>query len=418
MTEPANLSKAMWRVLILLALSLLINYVDRGNLSIAASMIQNEFGLSPAQLGQLLSAFFWTYASCLLIAGWLVHRFDAGWVLAVGFLLWSVATAITGVVHGFVALIVLRLFLGMGESVAYPAYSKILSEHFTEERRGFANALIAIGHAGGPAVGTFAGGTLMAIFGWRPFFIALGLISLLWLVPWILWMPRSGAVQQSQNSACPSTVEILKHRSAWGTCAGLFCLNYLLYFLLTWLPYYFVNERHFSMSKMARTVGLAYLLMATVAPVAGWLSDRWIASGATPTLVRKTFMATGQGCSSIFILGCVLAPTDTAVVLLLLAGATLGISTSNNWAVTQTLAGPRAAGKWTGIQNFFGNLAGISAPALAGLAIERTHDFVWAFAMAAAAGLMGSLCWIFFVGRLEEIEWKPRQIAGAPAVVN
>src|SRR5215469_16319699 len=113
--------------LLLLAISVFINYIDRGNLSIAAPLLKNELGISPSQLGILLSSFFWTYTACLFVCGWFVDRFDLTRVLGVGFLIWSLATAATGFVHGFAMLLSMRLILGMGESVAFPSYCKILA---------------------------------------------------------------------------------------------------------------------------------------------------------------------------------------------------------------------------------------------------------------------------------------------------
>src|ERR1700747_3138180 len=117
-------------LLFLLALSVFINYVDRGNLSIAAPLLKNELGMSPSQLGVLFSAFFWTYTAVLLVCGWLVDRFDVNRVLAAGFLVWSLATAGTSLVRGYAMLLVMRLILGIGESVAFPSYSKIFAQHF------------------------------------------------------------------------------------------------------------------------------------------------------------------------------------------------------------------------------------------------------------------------------------------------
>ena len=105
-------------VLVLLAISVFINYVDRGNLSIAAPLLKGELGISASQLGVLLSAFFWTYAFLQLFSGWLVDRLNVNWVFAGGFFLWSAATAATGIVHTFSALLLLRIVLGRGESVA------------------------------------------------------------------------------------------------------------------------------------------------------------------------------------------------------------------------------------------------------------------------------------------------------------
>jgi ACS family D-galactonate transporter-like MFS transporter len=306
--KPTGDEIRLSHVLLLLALSVFINYLDRGNLSIAAPLLKNEFQLSATQLGVLLSSFFWTYSFFLPISGWLVGRLDVKWVIASGFFLWSAATAVTGAVHAFGMLLLARLALGAGESVSYPACSTILSRYFPEHKRGFANASIVAGMALGPAFGTLAGGILMSRFGWRPVFLVVGLTSLLWLLPWFRWMPTGhrDSLSQSRFSA-PGMLQILEQRSAWGTCVGLFCMNYLLYFLLTWLPFYLVRERHFSLATMAKIAGLAYFLMAGAATSAGWASDRCIASGKTPTLVRKTFMVVGQVGAGISLAACVVS---------------------------------------------------------------------------------------------------------------
>src|SRR5258708_38574429 len=127
----------------MLALAVLINYVDRAILSSAASWLKDELNLSASQLGILLSSLFWTFSLFLPVSGWLADRFDAKWVMAIGFLLWSSATAATGGLHSFAALLAARLMLGMGESVAYPCYAKTLAQHVPEVGRGFANGLIA-----------------------------------------------------------------------------------------------------------------------------------------------------------------------------------------------------------------------------------------------------------------------------------
>jgi ACS family D-galactonate transporter-like MFS transporter len=404
-----KLSGRLLLVLVLLAFSVFINYVDRGNLSIAAPMLKDELKLSSTQLGILFSSFFWTYAAFQIVSGWLVDRFEVNWAIAIGFFVWSMATTVTGMVHTFLGLLLARLILGMGESVAYPAYSKILVRDFPQENRGLANSAISAGNACGPALGAFLGGMLMARFGWRSFFVSLGLVSLVWLVPWFRWMPRTqtGVVAETRNG--PGFKEILRQRSAWGTCLGLFCLNYLLYFLITWLPFYLVRERGFSLTSMAKIVAAAYLLTAISALCCGWLSDRWIAAGSTATRVRKAFMVAGAGGGGILLGACVVAGPTLAVVLLMMAGVAFGLGTSNLWAITQTLAGPRAVGRWTGVQNVFGSLAGVLAPAITGFVVDRTGEFFWAFAILAGVALVGALSWIFIVGPVEPVGWVPRE---------
>ena len=403
-------------VLALLGISAFINYVDRGNLSIAAPMLKGELGISASQLGLLLSAFFWTYACLQPVSGWLVDRLDVNWVIAGGFLLWSAATAGTGMVHAFCALFVLRLVLGIGESVAYPSYSKIIALHFPEEHRGLANSVIAAGLVLGPGFGMLMGGMLMARFGWRPFFIVLGLASLLWLVPWTKWMPEARDSIPLDATGSPSLPEFLRLRSAWGTCVGLFCTNYVNYFLIAWLPFYLVRERHFSMGRMATIGGAVYLMGAGFGTLSGWLSDRWITAGETPTRVRKTFAGGGLALAGAFLgLAAVSGPV-LCVAMLLLGVISFGAAASNLWAITQTLAGPQAAGRWTGFQNFVGNLAGVAAPAITGFVLDRTGHFYWAFAILTAVALTGTTSWVFLVGQVEQVAWhrKPQAIAVSP----
>jgi len=145
--QPKQLTGKLLAVLVLLGISVFINYIDRGNLSIAAPMLKDELRISATQLGILLSAFFWTYACLQPIAGWLVDRVNVNWVIAGGFFLWSAATAATGHVRTFSMLFALRLLLGIGESVAYPSYSKIIALNFPEEHRGLANSVISAGQS-------------------------------------------------------------------------------------------------------------------------------------------------------------------------------------------------------------------------------------------------------------------------------
>lgn len=404
-SAPARLPAALWGVLILLVVSVSINYIDRGSLSIAAPLLKDELGISPNQLGVLLSSFFWTYSAFQILSGWLVDRFDVNWIIAVGFFLWSAATAATGLIQGFGMLIVLRLLLGVGESVAYPCYSKILAGHFAEQQRGLANSLIDAGTKCGPALGTLAGGLLMARFGWRPFFIAVGLASLLWLPLWFKWMPRRQGAAARELGEAPRTADILGRRAAWATFAGHFCGNYFWYFLLTWLPFYLVRERHFSMQEMASLGFLAYLLTAAATTAAGWLSDRAIAAGITPTRVRKGCTGFGLGFATI-IVGVTVVPDRTAsMILLLVACMSYGVFASSHWAITQTLAGPLAAGNWSGLQNFVANLAGVAAPSITGFVVSATGHFFGAFAVSAGAALGGAMIYTFWLGAVEPVDW-------------
>jgi len=403
------LSAKEWRILALLVISGFLNYVDRANLSVGATNIQAELHFSDYHLGMLLSAFFWTYATFQLfvIAGWLVDRFNVCWVLAAGFLIWSGATAITGVATVFGVMFALRLLLGMGESVAYPSYSRILANNFPEHHRGFANALIDAGTKGGPALGTLLGGLLMARYGWRAFFLALGAGSLLWLIPWLYWMPRGKGVGAREDpGGVPSIGAIIRQRPVWFTALGLFCSNYFWYFLITWLPPYLEKERHFPKTKMAIFGSLSFLAISLSSVASGWYSDRWIARGGTPTRVRKTLAGLGLTLSTIILPVAVVRDERVSMALLMLACLSFGMYTSNVFAITQTLAGPRAAGKWTGLQNGVGNLAGVAAPWFTGWVVQKTGEFYLAFLVAAAIVLASAAMFVFGIKRIEQVNFR------------
>jgi ACS family D-galactonate transporter-like MFS transporter len=401
------MSRREWILLVLLIASIFINYIDRGNLSIAAPILQKELLLSPLQVGSLLSGFFWTYSLLQFfgIAGWLADRFPVSLVLAGGFLLWAAATIATGLVSGFIGIYTARLFLGAGESLAYPCYSRIFAADLPQSHRGRANALLDAGSKLGPALGTFIGGLLLVQLGWRLFFVAIGAVSLVWLIPWLKFAPPSRSYSANEIQALPTIADILRLRSAWGSFLGHFCGNYFWFFLLTWIPSYLVNERSFSIGRMANIVSLAFVAVAAATVLAGWISDRLIVRGFSPTRVRKTVVVSGLAVSSTILPVSFVSGSTTSVVLLIVACMAFGTYTSNHWAITQTLAGPLMAGRWTSLQNGIGNISGIIAPWLAGWIVEMSGSSKLAFVISAVIVLTGALMWGLVVGPVQEVPW-------------
>ena len=394
-------------VVVLLATAVFINYVDRGNLATAAPLMKDELHLSASQLGLLFSAFFWTYIPSQLIAGWLAEQINAYRTLALGVFIWSLATAASGLATGFALLITLRLVLGIGESAAFPCISKLLAHHLAPQNLGAANGAVATGLGLGPAFGTFVGGLLMAQLGWRAIFIVFGLASLLWLVPWLSatreLSRRGGEMKQGPE---PSFSELLRRRELWGACLGHFSSNYAFYFVISWLPLYLVKVRGFTVAEMAAFGGVVYLIYAASAQISGWLADLWMERGASANRVRKTSMVVNVVGVSLSMLGCALGNTGICIASLLLAGIFFGPGTVNVYVFGQTLAGPRAAGKWMSIQNCLGNISGIVGPLVTGFVIDRTGDFFWAFAAACAVTLLGLAGWVVMIPRVAPLTWR------------
>jgi MFS family permease len=400
-------------ILLLLVSSAVINYIDRGSMSVAAPALSAEWSLTPVRMGVLLSAFFWSYTAFQTLSGWFMDRFPVIWVYGIGFLAWSVATLCTGFASSVAVLLFLRVVLGAGESVAMPAYSKVFATTFPAERRGVPNALIEAGTKLGPALGNLIGGMLVARHGWRFLFLALGAGSLVWLVPWSVWGPRDARPDRVEHRAGPSIPEILVCRDAWGTFLGSSCYTYGYFFLLTWLPSYLVNERHVSLQQMAILGSLPFWGAAVTATTSGWLSDRWIHAGGTPTRVRKTFVATGLLLSSVMALAPIVNDLHLSVALLVAAYGAFGIFASNHWAISQTLAGPDAAGKWSGLQNTVSSAMGIVAPIITGLIVQKTGSYFWAFITPAVLAVGGAACYLFLVGRVVPVNWKANSLSSA-----
>ena len=398
-----NRQRSFAPVLILLGLAVVINYVDRGNLSIAAPLVKTELGLSATRLGLLFSAFFYTYTALQFVVGGIVDRWGANRTLGAGLFIWSAATIATGFAGGFLTLLALRLLLGVGESVAFPCTSKVIAQNVPAERRGVANGVVTAGLKLGPAIGAFGAGMLIAKYGWRPVFLWMGLASLLWLPAWFKWKPKVEKLNRGRTGYADYS-PIFKQRYFWGCSAGHFCFNYLSYFLLTWLPSYLAHERGLSQEAIAKAAGAYYLLDSASAFFTGWVSDRLILRGVNESIVRKSASAAGSGLAAVALLACALSDARSYYVWLLLAGVGCGAAGCGVFLFGQTMAGPRVAGQWAALQNGFGNFAGLIGPALTGVLVDKTGHYFSAFALVAAVSVAGALVWVFGV-KLQPIDW-------------
>lgn len=390
----------------LLALALLISYVDRGNLATAAPLIKGELGLDEAQYGLLASAFYWTYVAFMVPVGWATERFGAHRVLAIGVFLWSVATLLTGFAGSVMALLLLRLLLGAGESAVFPASSSLISTYVPEQQRGTANGAISFGYLVGPAIGTAIGGLLMAQWGWRPVFILFGALSLVWLLPWFRFSRQLKVAAVTQlASGAPGFRELLAQRGLWGTSLGHFAGNYNWYFILSFMPLYLVDVREFSMEGMAWVLSSAYVVNAVCAMASGWFTDRWVRSGRSASTIYKGSMVLSHAVSIGAMAGMMVLPVKGAIACLFLYEIFLGFCSPATFAIGQSMAGPQATGRWIGVQNFCGNVAGILAPAITGLLVAATGNYTLAFLLACAVNVLGILGWGIILPKVQLVQW-------------
>jgi len=373
----------------------------------ATHLIQGDLHLNFTQMGMLLSAFSWTYTCSQIPVGWLAERYGAHRILAAGLTLWASATILIGFAHTFAMLLVLRLMLGLGESAGFPCMAKIMAAIVPPKGLGTANGIVALGYLSGPVVGTILGGLLMAHFGWRSAFWVFGAMSLLWLLPWSRVAGGVRAAVSDRADDSPTLWMILKQPALWGTALGLFSQNYTFYFMLNWLPGYLQAERGFSLIETTQLATLAFAANAVCAFGAGWAIDRYLRRGGSANFGYKSVMAVAH-VGSVACMLAMAAGTPKLVLLgMFLFQALCGASSPGVYAMCQILAGPRASGRWVGIQNSLGNLPGIIAPWLTGYIVDTTGHFTVAFLVAAAVSMLGLIGWIGMVPKLAELKWKP-----------
>jgi MFS family permease len=290
----------------------------------------------------------------------------------------------------------------LGESIAFPGSSKIIAAEVPAERRGSANSAIAAAIAFGPALGTLAGGLIMAAYGWRAIFLAFGLITLLWLVPWSVVSRPLRAKRLTAPVIAPYPLgKLLRLPSLWLMGIGHFLSNYGFYFLLAWLPLYLVRTRGYSIPEMTALTTLGFVFQGVSALLFGAASDRWVRRGVAEGPLRKGMMAVAHLAVAVAIAGIATASsTFMLAAWLVVAGTAAGVISTNIYCLAQMFSGARAAGGWIGIQNALGNVSGIIGPIVTGLIVDRLGGYDYAFAVAIAVTAFGAFWWWVVIPRV------------------
>jgi len=279
----------------------MVAYFDRVNLSVALADkdgFLSFFQLTNSDRGLLNSAFFWSYALLQIPAGWIVDRYGVKWTYAAGFLLWSLTSAATAWVGTFQTLFMLRILLGVGESVVTPAAMRWIRFNFDERRRGTAVGILMAAAKVGPALGSFIAVKLLSSVGWQMMFLTIGLGSMLWLLPWLFLMTnddraREKEAKQTAGGKDISFGTVMASPVIWGTIVGTFCYQYFVYFALTWMPAYFKESFKMSLNDSGVFTAASFLCMAVVATLAGFAADAMIGKGYDAVAVRRGFTIAG-----------------------------------------------------------------------------------------------------------------------------
>ena len=410
---PPRVRRAQFLALGLIVLSGIVNYMDRGTLSVANSTIRNEFGLSLGQMGLLLSAFSWSYALAQRPAGPLADRFGPRRLLAAGLVIWSLAQAAGGFVTGYGQFIVSRIVLGIGEAPQFPTAARVVANWYPSADRGkptgVFNAASPLGTALAPLLLTL----MIVYLDWRGMFILMGIVGLVVAGLWYalyrdpldldLTATEHAYLEAGSVPTAPRTLSfadwraLFRYPTTWGMIIGFFGSVYLNWVYLTWLPGYLTTARHMSMVRTGFAASVPFFCGFLGCLVAGWLSDRL--SRISPSLVvsRKIPVVIAMLGMAAFTVPAALVQDNTLAlacisVVVFLANAASVCS----WTLVSAVAPPNRVASLGSLQNFGGFLGGSLAPILTGYIAEAT-SFVPALLTGAAFAFLSALSYLFLV---------------------
>ncbi len=374
-----------------------VNYVDRVNLSVAAGLISREFGLSPAQLGWLLSAYLWPYIICLAPAGVLVDLVGyriVGWA-AVGF--WSLCTMATGFVGGPGAMYATRIGLGAAEAANFPIGTQAVRAWAPRAEYGVSMASMSLGQWFGTAFGAMFVGWVVRDFGWRAAFVLTGVLSLVWVAIWVLFVrdPRRtgwlGAAERDyilqerearppQRAAWASVPRLLRSRSLWALALAQGCFVYEAYMLLSWLPNFLQTQHHISIFSSGGYTAIIYGTAVVGSMLLAGLSDRIFSTAALRGGARKWVVAFSYLPAMLVALVPQVDNVWVIVALLTVSVTFLANGVSLNTALCNDLVvRPGDAGTAVALFTLVANLVGFVSPIVTGYVVQATGNFNTAF---------------------------------------
>ena len=423
-----NATKVRYAVALMLFVSVVINYICRSNLSVAAPLIADEFGLDTAQQGLLLSAFGWTYAALQLPGGWLVDRVQPRLLYLICLVLWSVATIFIGMAGSFAALIVLRLAVGVFEAPTYPINNKVVTAWFPEPERATAIGFYTSAQFIGVALLTPVLLWLQHATNWRWVFVITGGAGVVWGLIWyvvyrspidskraneaeINYIREGGGLAalgaDKTKEAKPQLTKadfalVLGRRKLWGIYIGQFCLTSTLWFFLTWFPTYLVTYRQMDYIKTGVLASLPFVAALIGVLISGVFSDFMLRRGASLGTSRKLPIITGL-LLSMSMIGAIFTDS-TAMVITFMSIAFFGNGLASiTWSLVSALAQERLIGLTGGMFNFIGNLSSIATPIVIGMLVTAT-DFGPAFIYMTVVAAVGILSYILLVGTVERVQ--------------
>jgi len=408
-----------WTIGFLMFFGIVINYMDRVNISHAIVFIAEEFNLSPIQQGLIMSSFSWGYVAFMLFGGWLVDKYGPRIVNATSCLAWSGFTVMGALVSGFYPFLASRILLGAGEAPIFPGNASVVRRWFPLHERGKATALFDVGSYVGAAIVAPIIIYLMVTVGWRYSFFIFGAIGVLWSITWFMYYrdPDDAkdvtkeelkyighTISIGERGSSTSIKDLMKFKKIWGMALGFFCYNYIKSFFLTWFPTYLIAEKGFEFIQVGFIAMIPPLCAIGAELMVGHLTDTMIKRGISVTYARKIPLCIGMILSSVIILAAFTDDPVLIVVLLSISYASVISASTGIWSIPGDVAPTMYdVGKIGAIQNTFSNIAGIIAPIITGALFSITGSFTLPLVLSGIIAVIGALSYWFIVGELKPL---------------
>lgn len=428
MTSRPTLKR--FHILALVFVSVVINYMDRTNISVAAAAMSAELALSPVQMGYIFSAFAWTYSVLQMPGGIAVDLVRVRVLYPFLLVAWSIATLMQGLVSSFAALIGCRMAIGVFEAPTYPCNNKIVTNWFPEQERASAIAVYTSGQFIGLALLIPVLVLIQNQFGWRGLFIVSGLVGFVWAAVWyVLYRepdehpginraelehiadpdtrPEGGSGAAVRDDAPPALavsdfVAVFSNRKLWGIYIGKFCLGGTLIFFLTWFPTYLVEYRGLGFVQSGFLASVPFLAAFLGVLVSGVTSDYLVRRGVSNEFARKAPIVTGMVLTTCIVGANYTDNTFWVITFLSIAFFGNGLS-SIAWVFVSLLSPRRLIGLVGGCFNFVSSLSAVVVPVAIGYLVNE-GDFAPALVFIAALAVIGAYSFLFLVGRIERID--------------
>ncbi len=426
MTITEKPTRSRYLVMLMLFVCVVITYLDRSNISITAPAMRHELGIDTVQMGWILSAFGWTYAFCQIPGGWLVDRIAPRFFYPALLILWSIATAMLGMVGSFVSLVCIRLLIGALEAPSYSINNMVVSSWFPDRERAGAIGFYTSGQFVGLAFLTPLLLILQDSHGWRAVFYTTGVGGIVWGLFW-LWTYRTPRQSRLANAAEIAEIEsggalvdlgsgaiekrkltlddfktVFKYRKLWGVYIGQFAVTSCQWFFLTWFPTYLIEFRHYSFVKSGLYASIPFLAAFLGVLTSGFVSDRILRRTDSLGWARKTPIITGLLLSSSIIGANFVEAPELVIGFMALAFFGNGMA-SIGWSLISSVAPRRLIGLTGGTFNFISNLSGITTPLVIGY-LARDGNFAPGLIYVSVVAVLGALSYILIIGKLERVE--------------